>query len=477
MEKGAVRVEQDEECGRITRRRMVEARGKSHTAKHRMPRSSSGTRPGWYEYRMGDRVESQPADGGAGGESPACDLLAEAAVALGCASYPTTLGRGLIQEIADANDFDVDFVVLPNTVVVEDRVTGTVAIRGIPDAYRLDQIRAAEVAIEAATRRDSDPAAAARQIAAVAHRSPLFPGWLRVLGYALAAVGFAAYLRMTPSFYVAAAVLGAAVGVVMVVAAGNRRLSALLPVALTFGVAFIVVMAAWILDLPDPVRLAAVPVLVLLPGATLTAAIVELVGGDMVSGASRLLYALMQLIAMSFAFLLAVTLVSRAEIPLTDYQTAGAVWIAPAGVLLFSVGILLFLCMPRHYWLQAIAVVGIAFVVQSVSQQLIPSFLAAGLAAAAALMASWVFDRRHGSGPMAMALFIPAFWMIVPGSMGFVALAGVLARDANLGDLGVDALLTFLAMSIGIMVASLIYPRGAGGANPPDHRLPLRLRR
>lgn len=477
MEERPIRAEQHEQGGGITRRRVIEARGESHGAKHRTPSSAGVPRSGWYEYRMGDRVEPQTGDGDSGGESAACDLLAEAAVALGCASYPTTLGRGLVQEIAEANAFDVDFVVLPNTVVVEDRVTGTVAIRGIPGAYRFDQIRDAEVAIEAATQRDAEPMVAARRIAAVSDRAPLVSAWLRVVGYALAAVGFAAYLRMTPSFYIAAAVLGAAVGLVMVVAAGNRRLSALLPVVLTFAVAFIVVMGAWILDLPDPVRLAAVPVLVLLPGATLTAAIVELVGGDMVSGASRLLYALMQLIAMSFAFLLAITLVSRAEIPLTDYQTAGSIWLAPAGVLLFSVGILLFLCMPRAYWLQAIAVVAIAFIVQTASQQLIPAYLAAGLAAAAALMASWVLDRRHGSGPMAMALFIPAFWMIVPGSMGFVALAGVLARDAQLGDLGVDALLTFLAMSIGIMVASLIYPRGSRPADPPDRRIPLRLRR
>ncbi len=476
MDEGSVGAEQDDEGARVARGRMLETGAETHWRSIARRDPTAPARSDWYEYPVGDRVESSPVDA-AQGEVPACDLLAEAAVALGRASYPTTLGRGLLEGLAEANDFDVDFVVLPNTVVVEDRATGTVAMRDIPGAFRFDQIRDVEVAIADATRHAGDPAASARAIAAVDRQAPLFPPWLRVAGYALAAVGFAAYLRMTPTFYIAAAVLGLIVGAVMVATADRQRITSLLPVALTFGVAFVVVMGAWILDLPDPVRLAAVPVLVLLPGATLTAAIVELVGGDMVSGSSRLLYALMQLIAMSFAFLLAITLVSRADVPLTDYRTAGAVWLAPVGVLLFSVGILLFLCMPWGYWPQAIGVVFAAFIAQSASQQLIPAFLAAGLAAAVALVASWAFDRRHGSGPMAMALFIPAFWMIVPGSMGFVALAGVLARDANLGDLGVDALLTFLAMSIGIMLASLIYPRGANAGHPPDRRLLSRVRR
>jgi len=59
---------------------------------------------------------------------------------------------------------------------------------------------------------------------------------------------------------------------------------------------------------------------------------------------------------------------------------------------------------------------------------------------------------------MAIALFLPAFWLLVPGSMAFVAIAGVIDADASLANLTLSLGLNLLTISIGIMVISLIYP-------------------
>lgn len=87
-----------------------------------------------------------------------------------------------------------------------------------------------------------------------------------------------------------------------------------------------------------------------------------------------------------------------------------------------------------------------------------PAYLAASVAAAVGLMAAWLINSRGQRGPMAMGLFLPTFWLLVPGSLAFVVVAGVLDENAQLAALIGSLGLTLVGMAIGIMIASLIYP-------------------
>ena len=79
---------------------------------------------------------------------------------------------------------------------------------------------------------------------------------------------------------------------------------------------------------------------------------------------------------------------------------------------------------------------------------------------------------------MSLALFLPVFWLLVPGSVGFVALTGAAYRNHTLASLGIQTGVAILAMAIGVMVASLVTPivavardrlPGRGpGVNDPD---------
>jgi len=387
-----------------------------------------------------------------------CEMLAEGAAALGRSGYSTAESRKLLEEIAVELGYRAEIALTPTTVVVEDRVSGTVAIRQINNNYRFDQIDEAQVTLTELRKQSIGVEEATLSFLASEGKAPPLPWWLRVFGYALSSVGFAAYLRMGATNVLAAGLLGFIVGAALVLAGPSRRMSSLMPLAATFFAALAVAVACHVMSLPDPVRLAAISVVILLPGGALTTAVVDLVGGDMVSGASRLIYAVFQLASMAFGFCVAISLVDLSPSGLTDYTSAAPVWVAWIGVMAFAIGIMLYFCMPKSLWIPSFVIILVTYGAQSLAQIELPSFVASGVAACVGLTAALFVNSRRGSGPLYMALFLPSFWLIVPGSLSFVAVAGVLTKDPSLSSLGGLALLTLLSMAIGIMIATLMYP-------------------
>ena len=77
------------------------------------------------------------------------------------------------------------------------------------------------------------------------------------------------------------------------------------PVVASFVVAVIVFATLQHVEIDNPVRLLIPPLVTFLPGAALTTATVELAAGQMVSGASRLVSGLVQLLLLAFGILAA----------------------------------------------------------------------------------------------------------------------------------------------------------------------------
>jgi uncharacterized membrane protein YjjP (DUF1212 family) len=358
--------------------------------------------------------------------------------------------------------------VLSTVSLIGDPTTGNLRLQRIGGSYRFDQIAAVEDQLTRARTASAPPEEITAALKTIdSARAPL-PVWLRVAGYGLATVGFAAALRLDPSLFLVALGLGLLVGVALALVNPNSRGGALMPIAATFGVALIVGILSDAAGLDDPVRLAAVPVLFLLPGATITSAVIELVNGDMLAGSSRLVFAIMQLVAMAFAFVLAIDLAGVSPQDLRDLSpTEGPAWLAWLGAGAFAAGLAIYGCTPRRLWAKILVLAFFAFTVQQLASEWLAGPLAGGVAAALALLGAYILDsvgedrgrQRTQSGPAALVLFIPAFWLIVPGSLGFTALAGALAANQSLSALGPQAAFTFLTMAIGIMLASLVWTR------------------
>ena len=77
-------------------------------------------------------------------------------------------------------------------------------------------------------------------------------------------------------------------------------------------------------------------------------------------------------------------------------------------------------------------------------------------------VATWVATRP--SGPPALATFLPAFWLLVPGAVGLIGMAEFVGfnREAGL-DHFVNALITFVSIGIGVLVGNAIVLRWSAG--------------
>jgi uncharacterized membrane protein YjjP (DUF1212 family) len=403
-------------------------------------------------------MESAPAAASTAPRPDVDAMLAALAVGLGKSAFPASESQDLLGQVAQAYGHPAEFTVMSTLSIVGDPRTGRVRMQAIDGAYRFDQVEA----VQGQLSRALSGKVPANEIAEALQKIDALPApraaWKRIAGYGLATIGFAAAVRLELGLLPLALVLGLLVGTALVLVDPKSRGGVLLPITATFASALVVGLVTEASGLDDPVRLAAVPVLLLIPGAAITASVVELVNGHMVAGSSRLVYAVMQLLAMGFAFALAIDLAGVPTADLVDLSTRELpAWAAWVGALAFTIGLAIHGCLSRRLWVDTAAIALFAFTAQQAGSLWLATPLAGGVAAALALLAASVLNRRHGLGPEVMVLFIPAFWLIVPGSVGFTALTGVLTHNESLSALGPQTGLTFLAMAIGIMVASLIW--------------------
>jgi uncharacterized membrane protein YjjP (DUF1212 family) len=400
-------------------------------------------------------------------------MLAALAVGLGKSSLPVSQTQDLLGQVARVFDHAADFSVLSTILIIGDPSTGRFRLQAIDGSYRFDQVEAVQEELARALSGNVSPVDITAALQKIDVSSAPSVALIRILGYGLACIGFAAALRLSPDLLLVALGLGLLVGVALVTITPKSNGGVLLPVAATFICALVIGIFADVMGIEDPVRLAAVPVLFLLPGAAITASVIELVSGDMLAGSSRLAYSIMQLLAMGFAFALGTNLAGVPSDDLADLSAnAGPAWLAWVGALAFAAGISVYGCLPRRIWAATLFLAVFAFTVQQFVSIWVAPPLAGGVAAALALLGAFVLNRQVSAGPTAFVLFIPAFWLIVPGSLGFTALTGVLTFNVSLSSLGPQAAFTFIAMAIGIMLASLIWDWRASSQRQKQRTIP-----
>jgi uncharacterized membrane protein YjjP (DUF1212 family) len=387
------------------------------------------------------------------------DMLTEAAAAMVSSTYPAPQSETIIRGLADVYNAEAEIVLLPTLVLTETKKHAVPQMRVVKTNYRFDQMSEVQSVLAQARQNKNDAHDVAESLRAIAHKKPIYPSWLRVIGYALSALGFGAAFRIDVPGLIGVTAMGVIIGILVLNLSRSPRFAALLPLLATFAAGLMVAGAALVLDKPDPVRLIAIPVVVLLPGATLTSAIIELVSGYMISGSSRLTYAVMILGSMAFGGALAITASGIPGNRLEDVTaTMTPPWVAWAGAAIYGLGTFLYFCTPLHLWLPSLAVMIVSFGISVLAQPSLGTALAAGLATMVGLIASWAINARLGGGPGDLAIFLPTFWLIVPGSTGFVAMTGALESSSDLAAVATTAATTFFAMAIGMMVATAVYP-------------------
>ncbi len=386
-------------------------------------------------------------------------LITSVGVALNRSSYPVTQTTMVLRKICEAYHFDATAQVFSTYIVSLDRKTGAAEIASTGAGFRFDQIAATEAVVHRLKRAEIPVPDAMAELERIGSaRPPVRPYW-RIFGYMLMALGFALCFRMSFAASVAAVVVAIPIAAIQIWSSAKGALAALMPFTLTFISALAITLWAVHGGLPDPVRAAVIPVLTLIPGAMLTTALIELSAGDQIAGSSRLVYALIVLLSMAFGLALAIDLVGIGSQDLRDLTAQQApYWVMWAATPVYAVGNLMYFCTPRSVWWWTVFFCFVTFWFTNLLQHWMNAAFAGGVGLGAALLACWAVNAHDRHRPSVLVMFLPTFWLMVPGSMGFVAISGAITQDHALSSLGTGAALSLLSMAICMMIAAVLAP-------------------
>lgn len=393
------------------------------------------------------------------GDTGILTLIAHVGDALNRSSYPAPQINEVITEIGEAYGRHIATEVFPTYVIALDEESGQVETKNTGGALRFDQIADAEALIHRLRSAALPVEEALAQLTAITEsRPPLNPA-IRIVGYLMMALGFALCFQMSFAASAAAVVVSLPIAAILLWSANKGTITTLLPFLLTFLSGLAITLWAVHGGLEDPVRLAVIPVVLLIPGATLTTALIELTTADMIAGATRLIYALVVLLSMAFGLALAIDIVGLSSSDLQDLTTNQAPsWVLWLAGPIFGIGNVLYFCTPKRLWLWIVAFCFGAFWLNEVLQAKIGAAFAGGIALGVALLVAWLVNAYVKGNPSVIVMFLPTFWLLVPGSLGFVAISGAITKDHQLSSLGTNAALSLLSMAICMMLASIIAP-------------------
>lgn len=382
------------------------------------------------------------------------------------------------------------FAVLPDTVLVSrERGSGPTAM-GSTGRSELSTRQAAQAvrfshALASGERALGDITRAAQAIRDI----PTPHGSLRWIGGGiLIALGLATVFRCPWWAILLAAVVGCVVGGAAWTMGRIPAAAAILPFFAAFLSTLLVgAVSDWIDLGPVPLFAVCAPIAILVPGALVTNALLELTASDIVTGASRLVYGLIVLGFMMLGITAggAITglridpgsamLVGEAGSLDSTHPAWAAlppVWVAWLGVAVLAVGVGLAFGAGSRLTALGVVVMVCAYAALAALTPAVGGAVATGIAAAVLFVAARALERSGFSVPAAIT-FQPAFLLLVPGTVGLVALT------SSDGEALFTAPATFVALCIGIKVGSVVADTpwgrvfsplqrrgGAGGAGP-----------
>jgi uncharacterized membrane protein YjjB (DUF3815 family) len=258
----------------------------------------------------------------------------------------------------------------------------------------------------------------------------------------------------------AAALLGAIVGALKALNRDRPILAAPLAVVAAALVS-VVVFVAVKYGLPvDPQYALVAPLVTFLPGAMLTAGMVELAYGDMVSGSSRLLTGVVELLLLAFGLMAGAVLVGYRPENLVDIsrESVPAPWslVAPwAGVLVFWLGVYVTFSAPRNALWWMLVVLVFAFAAQRLTADRLGEEISGFFGTLVATPLGYLIQQRF-KGPPSMVTFLPSFWLLVPGALGLLTVNRLLSDPAKLDGL-VSLAFALASIALGTLVGASLY--------------------
>ena len=362
---------------------------------------------------------------------------------------------------------DIQIAAGPTRLILALTDGGPSTVRSAPEGLRLDQSAGVRLIRHRLLVGEITPEVAREQLATVAASRAPYPAWAMNLAWPLLAVGIALILQ--PAWAnIATAAVGALVVLVLVQLAEHARmLSTLLPTVAAFAVSVVVFAAADAGLIEGPLRTVLPPLAVLLPGALVVTGMSELAAGHMQAGSSRLIYGLVQLGLFALGLVVATTVLQVPSSMLLNVRVDElGWWAAPVGLLLIAFGICLMGGLPLSLQGWVLLVLTMAFGAQLGGQYLGSVGLGGFLGAVVASVGATVVELRRPQLPR-LVLFLPAFWLLVPGSLGLVGATQLATGQASASQATLTVLGVVSAIALGLLVGSSLGQSLRGWLRPP----------
>ena len=331
---------------------------------------------------------------------------------------------------------------------------------------RLDQIEALE-ALLARMRAQVVPFDEVRaELTAMRAMPERYSPATTVGGHLLLTVGLGAVQHASPPALLGYLVLGAFVGVLRLAGLRFALLRPALPVLAAVLVTGVSLRWAGPLLHEQPARLFVPPLIAFLPGAALTMGALEVAWGAVLSGIGRLAGAFNQLLLLAFGIFVGTDLVAQRSPDGPAPETLGA-WAGWCGVLLLGVGFVLYQSAHAGVLGWLLGALLAEHGVQVLGSLAVSSVLGAFAAGAALpLLTSWVGRRSHVPDQV---VFLPCFWLLVPGSTGLRGVSDLLVehRPGSLAIL-MGTVVTVVAVALGVLVGAGALRHTRLELGPPD---------
>jgi len=387
-------------------------------------------------------------------------FLAQVGQALSAADDPVSSTEQTLKALAASFGIpEAEVAVLPTMLMVRARDGHVVSLElasGSSKSLRLDQIGTLYAIVERARRGELSASDGLAELVEMWSAPARFGALARVGGHVVLTIGLGLILTPQPAELMWCAGLGLLVGLMFALADRWPALEVLLPVAAAL-VASVVVFAGAAAGLIDsPLLVLIAPLITFLPGSMLTTAMVELADHHPIAGASRLVAGATQVVLLVFGIIIGQSLVGLhpgvafAKPPETAFVPL-VTWLGP---FVFALGMYVHYVGPRRSLPWLVLVVYVAWVGEQVGVSVLGGYLGGFFGA---LMMTLVAHSVPGIGsaPPAQVMFVPGFWLLVPGVLAVVGLAEFVGSDTMLMVALVDlstAAFTIVSIALGVLV-------------------------
>jgi uncharacterized membrane protein YjjP (DUF1212 family) len=394
-------------------------------------------------------------------------FVAALGAAMAAANYPVTMVHRVMEHTARAYGLDHEFLALPNYVQVGSASGEGIYIANPDFNVRYDQSFPLATLVAQAPSGTVSPADGMAELDRIRNLDKRFPVWITIIGYAVQSVGLALILQPTPWSLYGAAILGLLVGGLSVIGRRIEAIGYMLPTVCAFLVAFIVFSFEnrWHVG-TDSLRALAAPLATFLPGAAITLAVIELATHHVVSGASRLVAGFMQIAQLAFGILIAAQVagVADANLVTTQLNHLGP-WAPFLGVLVYGLGIWLNFAPPAKFLPWMVVMLYVAYAGQWIGNEILGSY-ASGFGGGLALILFALAISHRPTTPPTMSLVVPGFWLLVPGSLGFMGITQLLGTHST--AVFTATLISMMSIAIGVQTGLLLWRAAVQLTASPD---------